>query len=206
MREQIQKTYVTTPAVIERRWWVVDAQGMTLGRLASKVAPILRGKHKPYFTPHPRYRGLCDYHQRRQNSRHWQTFWIRRSIIVIPGYPGGLKSMTLRELMDKFPTRALKFAIKGMLPKGPLGRKNDDQAEGLCGGRALLIRHSSLKSWNCKERLNVSTVLRRHWSPQIGFGSCSPFPRVALAESSSTGKRVWNICRVLVICKSVWLP
>ena len=52
MRQQIQKTYATTPAVIERGWWVVDARGMTLGRVASKVATVLRGKHKPYFTPH----------------------------------------------------------------------------------------------------------------------------------------------------------
>lgn len=122
MRQRIQKTYATTPAVIERRWWVVDAQGMTLGRLASKVAPILRGKHKPYFTPHL---DTGDYviiinadkiHV--TGERLDQKKYYRHS-----GYPGGLKSMTLRELMDKFPARALKFAIKGMLPKGPLGRK-----------------------------------------------------------------------------------
>lgn len=122
MRQKIQKTYATTPADIERRWWVVDAQGMTLGRLASKVAPILRGKHKPYFTPHL---DTGDYviiinadkiHV--TGNRLDQKKYYRHS-----GYPGGLKTMTLRELMVRFPTRALKFAIKGMLPKGPLGRQ-----------------------------------------------------------------------------------
>ncbi len=122
MRQQIQKTYATTPAVIERRWWVVDAQGMTLGRLASKVAPILRGKHKPYFTPHldtGDYVIIINADKIHVTGKRLdQKKYYRHS-----GYPGGLKSMTLRELMDKFPTRALKFAIKGMLPKGPLGRK-----------------------------------------------------------------------------------
>ena len=122
MRQQIQKTYATTPAIIERRWWVVDAHGMTLGRLASKVAPILRGKHKPYFTPHldtGDYVIIINADKIHVTGKRLdQKKYYRHS-----GYPGGLKSMTLRELMDKFPTRALKFAIKGMLPKGPLGRK-----------------------------------------------------------------------------------
>lgn len=122
MRQQIQKTHVTTPSAIDRRWWVVDAQGMTLGRLASKVAPILRGKHKPNFTPHldgGDYVIIVNADKIHVTGKRMdQKLYYRHS-----GYPGGLKSMTLRELMDKFPTRALKFAIKGMLPKGPLGRK-----------------------------------------------------------------------------------
>lgn len=122
MKQKIQTTYATTPAVIERGWWVIDAQGMTLGRLASKVAPILRGKHKPYFTPHL---DTGDYviivnaakiHV--TGKRMDQKIYYRHS-----GYPGGLKQMTLRELMKRRPTRALKLAIKGMLPKGPLGRQ-----------------------------------------------------------------------------------
>ncbi len=133
MREQIQKTYVTTPAVIERRWWVVDAQGMTLGRLASKVAPILRGKHKPYFTPHldtGDYVIIINADKIHVTGKRLdQKKYYRHS-----GYPGGLKSMTLRELMDKFPTRALKFAIKGMLPKGPLGRKMMTKLKVYAGG------------------------------------------------------------------------
>lgn len=122
MRQKIQKTYATRLDDIERRWWLVDAQGMTLGRLASKVAPILRGKHKPCFTPHL---DTGDYviiinaakiHV--TGKRLDQKQYYRHS-----GYPGGLKTMTLRELMSRFPARPLKFAIKGMLPKGPLGRK-----------------------------------------------------------------------------------
>ena len=122
MKQKIQTTYATTPSVIERGWWVIDAQGMTLGRLASKVAPILRGKHKPYFTPHLDTgdhviivnAGKIHVTGKRMD----QKKYYRHS-----GYPGGLKTMTLRELMKRYPTRALKFAVKGMLPKGPLGRQ-----------------------------------------------------------------------------------
>ena len=133
MREKIQKTYATTPAIIERRWWLVDAEGMTLGRLASKIAPILRGKHKPYFTPHL---DTGDYvivinadkiHV--TGKRLDQKTYYRHS-----GYPGGLKSMTLRELMTKFPARPLRLAIKGMLPKGPLGRKMLKKLKVYAGG------------------------------------------------------------------------
>jgi len=121
MRQKIQKTYATTPDAIERSWWVVDAQGMTLGRLASKIAPILRGKNKPYFAPNL---DTGDYviilnadkiHV--TGNRMDQKKYYRHS-----GFPGGLYNMTLREMMNKFPTRAIKFAVKGMLPKGPLGR------------------------------------------------------------------------------------
>lgn len=122
MRQKIQKTYATRPNDIERSWWVVDAQGMTLGRLASKVAPILRGKHKPCFTPHldtGDYVIIINADKIHVTGKRLdQKQYYRHS-----GYPGGLKTMTLRELMSRFPTRPLKFAIKGMLPKGPLGRK-----------------------------------------------------------------------------------
>lgn len=122
MRQAIQKTYATTPAIIERRWWLVDAKGMTLGRVASKVAPILRGTHKPYFTPHldtGDYVVVVNADKIRVTGKRMdQKIYYRHS-----GYPGGLKSMTLREMMAKHPNRALKLAIKGMLPKGPLGRQ-----------------------------------------------------------------------------------
>lgn len=122
MRQKIQKTYATRLDDIERRWWVVDAQGMTLGRLASKVAPILRGKHKPCFTPHldtGDYVIIINADKIHVTGKRLdQKQYYRHS-----GYPGGLKTMTLRELMSRFPARPLKFAIKGMLPKGPLGRK-----------------------------------------------------------------------------------
>ena len=122
MKQKIQTTYATTPSVIEKRWWVIDAQGMTLGRLASKVAPILRGTHKPYFTPHLDTGDYVIIVNAKKihvtGKRLDQKKYYRHS-----GYPGGLKTMTLRELMSRYPTRALKLAIKGMLPKGPLGRQ-----------------------------------------------------------------------------------
>lgn len=121
MREKIQKTYTTTPDVIERQWFVVDAEGMTLGRLASKVAPILRGKHKPYYTPnldtgdHVIIINANKIHVtgNRLDQKKYYSY---------SGYPGGLSTTTLREVMNKFPTRPIKTAIKGMLPKGVLGR------------------------------------------------------------------------------------
>lgn len=122
MKQRIQSTFTTTPDVIERRWWVVDAQGMTLGRLASKVAPILRGKHKPYYTPNL---DTGDYviivnadKVHVTGNRMDQKKYYRYS-----GYPSGLYNLTLREVMSKFPTRPVKFAVKGMLPKGVLGRE-----------------------------------------------------------------------------------
>ena len=122
MKQQIQTTYATTPSVIERGWWVIDAQGMTLGRLASRVAPILRGKHKPYFTPHldtGDHVIIVNADKIHVTGKRMdQKKYYRHS-----GYPGSLKTMTLRELMKRYPTRALKFAVKGMLPKGPLGRQ-----------------------------------------------------------------------------------
>ena len=122
MRRIVQKTYATTPAAIERRWYVVDAKGMTLGRVASKVAPLLRGTHKPYFTPHldtGDYVIIVNADKIHVTGKRMdQKTYYRHS-----GYPGGLKSLTLREMMEKYPTRALRLAIKGMLPKGALGRQ-----------------------------------------------------------------------------------
>lgn len=122
MRQIVQKTYATTPDIIERRWWVVDARGMTLGRVASKVAPLLRGTHKAYFTPHldtGDYVIIVNADKIHVTGKRMdQKIYYRHS-----GFPGGLKSMTLREMMGKFPTRALRLSIKGMLPKGPLGRR-----------------------------------------------------------------------------------
>ncbi len=133
MNQSIQKTYATTPAVIERRWWVIDARGMTLGRLAARVAPILRGTHKPYFTPHldtGDHVIIVNADKIRVTGRRMdQKIYYRHS-----GYPGGLKQMTLREMMDRHPTRALKLAIKGMMPKGPLGRQMLKKLKVYAGG------------------------------------------------------------------------
>jgi len=133
MRAQVQKTFATTPSVIERRWWLIDAKGMTLGRVASKVAQLLRGTHKPYFTPHldtGDYVIIVNADKIHVTGKRMdQKIYYRHS-----GYPGGLKSLTLRELMAKNPNRAMKYAIKGMLPKGPLGRQMFKKLKVYAGG------------------------------------------------------------------------
>ncbi len=121
MKAQVQKTHFTTPDEITRKWFVVDAQGQTLGRLASRIAQILRGKHKPEFVPnldvgdHVIVINAAKIHV--TGRRLDQKMYYRHS-----GYPSGLKSLTLRQMLDKYPERVMRFAVKGMLPKGPLGR------------------------------------------------------------------------------------
>lgn len=116
------KTYVTKPADVDRSWYIVDAEGQTLGRLASRVAAILRGKHKPTFSPSV---DCGDYvivvnaekiHV--TGNRLDQKVYYRHS-----GYPGGLTEITLRRQLEKHPTRAVELAVRGMLPKNKLGRK-----------------------------------------------------------------------------------
>lgn len=115
------KTYTVTPADIQREWYVVDAKGKTLGRLASEVAKILRGKHKPIFTPHADcgdYVIIVNADKVRVTGRKLDNkMYYRHS-----GYPGGFKAVRLRDQLAQFPTRALELAIRGMLPKGRLGR------------------------------------------------------------------------------------
>lgn len=114
-------TYMANPDKIERKWYVVDAEGKTLGRLASEVAKVLRGKNKPVFTPHV---DTGDY-----------VIVINAEKIKVTGkkldqkiyyshsdYVGGMKEATLREKMAKKPEDVITLAVKGMLPKGPLGR------------------------------------------------------------------------------------
>lgn len=117
-----QKTFVTKPSDIEHRWWVVDAEGMTLGRLASKLAPYLTGKNKPIYTPNLDTGDFVVVINVEKmvvtGKRLDDKVYYRHS-----GYTGGIKSMTLRQMMQKFPDRALKIAVKGMLPKTALGRQ-----------------------------------------------------------------------------------
>ncbi len=115
------KSFMASPATIERKWYVVDATGYTLGRLASEVAKILRGKNKPIFTPHM---DCGDYvivvnaeHIKVTGKKLEQKIYYRHS-----SYVGGMKETTLREMMAKKPDQVIKLAVKGMLPKGPLGR------------------------------------------------------------------------------------
>lgn len=118
----MRTTYMAKPNEIERKWYVVDASGQTLGRLASQVAAILRGKHKPIYTPHVDTGDhviIINAEKIELTGNKWQDKkYYRHS-----GHPGGLKVRTARELKEKHPERLLELAIRGMLPKGPLGRK-----------------------------------------------------------------------------------
>ena len=121
-KNMIPKTFVTKPSDIERRWWVVDAEGQTLGRLASTLAPYLTGKNKPIYTPNL---DTGDYvivinceKIRVTGNRLDQKFYHRHS-----GYPGGLTSVSLREQLAKHPERVIRSAVKGMLPSNALGRQ-----------------------------------------------------------------------------------
>ena len=116
------KTFVTKSSDIERRWWVVDAQGQTLGRLASKIAPYLTGKNKPTYTPNLDTGDYviivnCD-KIKVTGDRLDSKLYYRHS-----GFPGGMRSLTLRETLDKHPDRAIRAAVKGMLPSTALGRQ-----------------------------------------------------------------------------------
>ena len=115
------KTYMANPDKIERKWYVVDAEGQTLGRLAAEVAKVLRGKNKPEFTSHI--------------DTGDNVIVINAEKIKVTGkkldqkvyyhhsdYVGGMKETTLREMMAKKPEQVIELAVKGMLPKGPLGR------------------------------------------------------------------------------------
>lgn len=118
----MQKTYWTKPADVERRWYVVDAEGKTLGRLASQVATILRGKHKPTYNPSVDcgdYVVVVNAEKIAVTGRRMdQKKYYRHS-----GYMGGLSEITLRDQLDKHPTRVLHAAVRGMLPKNRLGRQ-----------------------------------------------------------------------------------
>ena len=116
------KSFMASPATIERKWYVVDATGHTLGRLSSEIAKVLRGKNKPTYTPHI---DTGDY-----------VIVVNADKIKVTGkkmdqkiyyshsdYVGGMKEATLKEMMAKKPEDVITLAVKGMLPKGPLGRE-----------------------------------------------------------------------------------
>jgi large subunit ribosomal protein L13 len=117
------KTYTPKPSEIQRDWYVVDAEGMILGRMATEVASVLRGKHKPIFAPHIDTGDHvivinADKVLMSGNSKAADKRVYRHS-----GYPGGLKSRSYADLLDRKPAEAVRGTIRGMLPKGPLGRK-----------------------------------------------------------------------------------
>ncbi len=115
------KTYVVKEGEIEREWYVVDAEGKTLGRLASQIARILMGKHKPYYTPHldtGDFVVVVNADKIRVTGRKLdQKMYYRYS-----GYPSGLKSVTLRRQLETHPDRVIWAAVRNMLPKNKLGR------------------------------------------------------------------------------------
>ena len=115
-------TYMANPAKLEKKWYVVDAEGQTLGRLASEVAKVLRGKNKPEFTP---FVDTGDYviiinaeKIKVTGKKMSEKIYMRHS-----DYVGGVKTLTLKEMLAKKPEKVLEIAIAGMLPKGPLGRE-----------------------------------------------------------------------------------
>jgi large subunit ribosomal protein L13 len=115
------RTHSTKPSEIERQWYVVDAEGRTLGRLASEIAKILKGKHKPIYAPHldtGDYVIVINARKIHVTGRKMdQKLYHRHS-----GYPSGLTSITLREQLKRHPTRVIRSAVKGMLPHNRLGR------------------------------------------------------------------------------------
>lgn len=115
------KTFSAKPAEVNRDWLLVDATDKTLGRLATEIAVRLRGKHKPTYTPHV---DTGDYivvinaeKVRATGNKLWDKTYYRHT-----GYPGGLKSVTMAQQLEKHPERVLESAVRGMMPKNPLGR------------------------------------------------------------------------------------
>jgi large subunit ribosomal protein L13 len=115
------RTWTVRPGDIERKWYVIDAEGMILGRLATEVAKVLKGKHRPQYTPH----ADCGDHVIVINAdkvavtgrKELQKVYYRHT-----GYAGGLKSITLEKQRQQYPERVIEAAVKGMMPKNPLGR------------------------------------------------------------------------------------
>ncbi len=116
------KTFSAKAAEVNREWYLVDANGKTLGRIAAEIARRLRGKHKPEYTPHV---DTGDYVVVVNAEKVAVTGNKAKNKIyhAHSGYPGGLKSMTFEKLIDKAPERTIESAVKGMLPRNPLGRE-----------------------------------------------------------------------------------
>jgi large subunit ribosomal protein L13 len=121
-RLAVEKTYSTKPSDIERKWYVIDAKDETLGRLATKIAAILKGKHKAVYTPHMDVGDFVIVVNAEKvhvtGRKMEQKIYYRHS-----GYPGGLSEISLRDQLVKHPTRVVERAVWGMLPKNALGRQ-----------------------------------------------------------------------------------
>lgn len=127
------KTFSAKPAELRRDWYVVDATGKTLGRLASEIASRLRGKHKPEYTPHVDtgdYIVVVNAAKLRVSGNKLKDKRYHRHT----GYIGNLKTVSLGKLLDERPERVIELAVKGMLPRGPLGRKMFGKLRVFAGG------------------------------------------------------------------------
>lgn len=128
------RTYSARPETVERDWYVVDATDRPLGRLASEIAKRLRGKHKPVFTPHVDTGDYIIVINAEKigvtGNKRTDKMYHRHS-----GYPGGLKTISMEKLLAKAPERVLEIAVKGMLPKGPLGRAMYRKLRVYAGGK-----------------------------------------------------------------------
>lgn len=116
------KSYIAKPAEVQRKWYVVDAEGRTLGRMASEIATVLRGKNKPTFTPHVD----CGDNVIVVNAKKVSVTGKKRkekTYVSYSGFPGGKKEVTFEELLAKKPEEIVRHAVKGMLPNGKLGRQ-----------------------------------------------------------------------------------
>ena len=116
------KSYVAKPAEVQRKWYVVDAEGKTLGRMASEIATVLRGKNKPTYTPHVD----CGDNVIVVNAEKVSVTGKKRKekiYVSYSGFPGGRKEVTFEELLAKKPEEIIRHAVKGMLPDGKLGRQ-----------------------------------------------------------------------------------
>jgi len=135
------KTVFEKPASVERKWYIIDAKGKVLGRVAAKVASIVRGKNKTSFVPHQEVGDFVVVINADKivvtGRKAEQKIYYRHS-----GYPGGLKASTFEKVIERHPTMPLEHAIKGMLPKGPLGRKMAKNAKLYAG---IEHPHSSQK-------------------------------------------------------------
>jgi large subunit ribosomal protein L13 len=128
------KTYSAKPSEVEHKWWLIDAEGLVLGRLAASVASILRGKHKPMFTPHID----CGDHVVVVNADKVRLTGNKRANKVYhrhTGYPGGIRSRTAGEILDgKHPERVLEKAVERMISRNPLGRQQMRKLKIYAGG------------------------------------------------------------------------
>ena len=121
-KEEKMSSFIAKPAEVERKWYVVDAEGKNLGRMASQIAAVLRGKNKPTYTPHVD----CGDYVIVINAEKVEVTGKKRKEKIYKrhtGYPGGLRELTFEKMMEKHPTEVVRHAVKGMMPNGKLGRQ-----------------------------------------------------------------------------------